>query len=173
MAKKKARRAAPAKGGNALWWIVAIVVIILVAWFYMKPAAPTTGTQAAPEKGALTTSTAPEMLNYCNKLLAIGVEQGTLKVVNNIATVEFKNSGKVAIEGTYFEFIDNTGKAAYKKNADNIDVGAKITYTVDLAQVGTELGSSVKTFVLYPVEGGKACKNQRRIVIADVAKVST
>jgi hypothetical protein len=176
MAKKKAKamkREAPAKtqkSSSMGWIIAAVVVIVIIAFLVMKPGkqAPT-GPQAPTEqpttKGTLLTeSTAPEFQTKC--LNAIGVVPGTQVVENGVLSVTFKNNGRSGVEGTYFEFVDAQGNKRFKRNPDAIGAGETISYQVDLNQVGAELGSSVKTFVIYPIEAGKACLNQRRQIIS-------
>jgi len=180
MAKKKhakaAKKEAPAKSeSNSMGWIIAaIVVVVIIAFLVMKGGKVTETVEktkpAVAEKTTLTTSVAPEFALKC--LNAMGVVPGTISVKEGIMSATFKNNGRTGIEGTYFEFVDAAGKAVYKKNSDAVAAGATIAYTVDVNQVASELGSSVKTLVLYPVEGGKACKNQRRVVIPDLSKVS-
>ena len=157
------------------WIVAAIVVVVIIAFLVMKGGivTKTIEKETAPpvvEKTTLTTSVAPEFALKC--LNAMGVVPGTISVKDGVLSATFKNNGRSGIEGTYFEFVDNAGKAVYKKNADAVAAGATIAYIVDINQIASELGSSVKTFVLYPIEGGKACKNQRRVVIADMAKVN-
>ena len=174
MAKKKHAKMAktPArtqKSSSMGWVIAAIVVIVIIAFVVMKagkqaPATTTKPTEQVAPKGTLTSATAPEFQSKC--LNAIGVVPGTQKVENGVLSVTFKNNGRTSVEGTYFEFADASGTKRYKKNSDSIESGESLSYTVDLNQVGTELGAAVKTFILYPVEGGKACLNQRRQIIS-------
>jgi len=173
MAKKRnAKKAAPSKvqKGNSMGWIVAaIVVIVIIAYFVMKsgnqvPAS--TGnepSQAPAAPGALTSATAPEMDKKCT--VAIGVVPGSQVMNGDSLSVTFKDSGRVNVEGTYFEFVDASGKMIFRKNSDVVQPGATITYTVNLAEVSTELGSAVKTFIVYPIQNGLACDNQKAYVI--------
>lgn len=187
MAKKKqthAKKAVSSKQeGSSVWWIIAaIVVIALIAFLVMKPGKeataqkPSQEAQKPAEKGAtITTSTAPEVNKKCMVAggvtgPAIGVVPGTQSVANNVVTATFKNNGKTNIDSSYFSFSDvvgtsATGKTVWKLNSDAIAPGETITYTVDLNQVASELGSSVDTFTIYPVMDGKACENGRNYVI--------
>lgn len=177
MAKKKAkssakpahvRKAAPQT--NYVGWIVAIVVIIALIWYFTSPGQqptaganqPTTNPEAAATGGKLVSAEAPAMDSKCTN--AIGIVPGSKTVVNNVVTITFKNNGRTAIPGTYFSFSDGT-KTIYRKNADTVNAGATQSYTVDLNQVATDLGSSVRTFVIFPIQDGKACLNQRAVVI--------
>jgi hypothetical protein len=176
MAKKKAaKKAMPAKtetSGSTGWVIAAIVVIVIIALLVMRPGrdamekeqAPTGPTEPTVKGAVLTTSEAPTFYKKC--VNAIGVVPGTQKVENGVLSVTFKNNGRSAIEGTYFEFSDAEGEKRYKKNADAIEAQGTINYQVDLNQVGSELQSAVKTFVIYPIENGQACENQRRAIIS-------
>ena len=173
MAKKKqaksAKREAPARSdSNLMGWIVAAIVVVVIIAFLVMNGGVTPGksakkADAAPEQGALVASVAPPMEKKCT--LAIGVVPGTKTVQGSNVAITFKNNGRVAMEGTYFEFSDNAGKVIYKKNADSTAAGATVTYNVDLGQVGTELGIGVKKFVIYPIQNGKACENQRNVII--------
>ncbi|MBS3115828.1 hypothetical protein J4482_04380 [Candidatus Woesearchaeota archaeon] len=170
MAKKKqAKREAPARSeSNSMGWIVAaIVVVVIIAFLVMKggltPSKSAEKPDAAPEQEALVASAVPPMEKKCT--LAIGVVPGTKSVQGNNIAITFKNNGRVAMEGTYFEFSDKAGKVVYKKNADSVAAGATITYKVDLAQVSSEVGIGIKKFVIYPVQDGKACENQRNVII--------
>jgi len=176
MAKKKqmhAKKAAPKKQeGSSLGWIIAaIVVIAVIAFLVMRPSGKTTEPTTTPDEtatvpGLFTEAAAPT--NWGKKCInAIGVVPGTQTVdANNVLSVTFKNNGRTGIEGTYFEFTDAEGEKRYKKNSDAVAAGATIQYSIDLNQVGAELESEVKTFVLYSVEDGLVCENQRRIVIS-------
>ncbi len=166
-----AKKQAPAAPSSTGWIIAAIAVIVIIAFFVMRPgkvdvmekkeAAPSE--QIAP--GGLAPSEAPAMEKKCT--IAIGIVPGTKSVKDNVVTVTFKNNGRVEMEGTYFAFSDEAGKAVYRKNPDAVEPGKTMTYTVDLNQVATELGSAVKSFVVFPIQDGKACENQRSIVISD------
>jgi hypothetical protein len=170
MAKKKhAKKAAPAKKekkSNLGWIIAAIVIIAIVALLVMKQGGQIFGekkaetkTTSTPEKGALTATSAPTMEKKC--LNPIGVVPGTR---SGTLTVDFKNNGKTAIEGAYFEFTNAAGEKVYKMNSDSVQPGTVTKYTIDLNQVSSEIGTEVKDFVLYPIENGKACMNQRAFV---------
>jgi hypothetical protein len=185
MAKKKAKKsAAPSRkeSGNSMGWVIAaIVVIVIIAFLVLRP-----GREGAMEKkegaeqptapaGGLQQTTAPEFNKKCTVPNSptgptIGIVPGTLNDENGVVTVTFKNNGRVAIEGTYFEFSDVKGSAAsgktiFRKNTDVVEPSKTITYTVDLNQVGTELGAAVDTFTIYPIQDGKACENSRVFVI--------
>ncbi len=175
MAKKKthAKKAAPMKKeqkSSSLGWIVAaIVVIAIIAFLVMRPTdkameqtAPVTETTM--EKTLLTEATLPEFQKKC--LNAIGVVPGTQTETNGVLSITFKNNGRTAIEGSYFEFTDADGERRFKKNSEAVQAGQTIDYSVDLNQVGTELQASVKDFILYSIEDGKACENQRRFVLS-------
>ncbi|MEK6886757.1 MAG: hypothetical protein AABW88_02905 [Nanoarchaeota archaeon] len=173
MARKKqsksTKRELPAKSdSNSMGWIVAaIVVVVIIAFLVMNgglpPAKSADKPTTASEQGSLVTSAAPPMEKKCT--IAIGVVPGTKTVQGNNVAITFKNNGRVAMEGTYFEFSDKAGKVIYKKNTDSTAAGATVAYKVDLSQAGTELGIGIKKFVIYPIQNGKACENQRNVVI--------
>ena len=176
MAKKKthAKKAAPARKeqkSSSLGWIVAaIVVIAIIAFLVMRPGAKvpeqtTTDTTATTtDKTLLTESALPEFQQKC--LNAIGVVPGTQTETDGVLSITFKNNGRTAIEGSYFEFTDADGERRFKRNSEAVQAGQTIDYTVDLNQVGTELQAEVKDFILYSIEDGKACENQRRFVLS-------
>ncbi len=170
MAKKKAssKKAPRKESGNALGWIIAAVVVIVILYLVMRggnQSASQTAPTAPSEAGAgkLIQSEAPAFDKKCT--IAIGIVPGTKTIKDNVVTVSFKNNGRVAQEGAYFAFTDASGKVSYQKNSDTVAPGASIAYTVDLNQVATQVGAAVKSFIVYPVQGGKACENQRGIVI--------
>jgi hypothetical protein len=174
MAKKKthAKKAAPARKeqkSSSLGWIVAaIVVIAIIAFLVMRPATTvpeqkTETTAPTTDKTLLTESALPEFQQKC--LNAIGVVPGTQTEVDGVLSVTFKNNGRTAIEGTYFEFTDADGERRFKRNSEAVQAGQTIEYSVDLNQVGTELQANVQDFILYSIEDGKACENQRRFVL--------
>lgn len=170
MAKKKhakaAKRESPVRESNSMGWIIAaIVVVVIIAFLVMKGGTPTKTAEketAPVAKGEVTASAAPPMDKKCT--IAIGVVPGTKKVDGNNVAITFKNNGRTAMEGSYFEFSDGT-KSVYRKNTDTVAPGATITFKVDLGQVASELGINIRKYVVYPVQGGKACENQRNVVI--------
>lgn len=167
MAKKKAKaikKQSPVRESNSMGWIIAaIVVVVIIAFLVMKGGTVKTAEKAAaPAKGELTTSAAPEMNKKCT--IAIGVVPGTKTVTGSNVAITFKNNGRVAMEGSYFEFSDGT-KSIFRKNTDTVAPGATITFKVDLGQISSELGINVRKYIVYPIQGGKACENQRNVVI--------
>lgn len=169
MAKKKVK--AQSKKQSSVGWIVAVVVIVVIAALILnrgkETAAPVTTEvqkEAAVEKEAWTTSTAPEFDKAC-KSVAVGVIPGSLnKSADNVVTFNLKNNGRVPIEGTYFEFSDGV-KKAYRKNSDPIKETEILNYKVSLDDVAKELGAAVVKFTVYPVQAGKACANAALKVI--------
>jgi len=119
--------------------------------------------EAPAEKGALQQAAAPEFDKKCT--IAGGVPPGSKTVSDNTVVVTYRNTGRVANEGTYFEFTSADGTKNYRKNTDALAPQESIVYTVDLNSVAQELGSAVKTFAIYPIQGGKACLNQPAFVI--------
>lgn len=173
MAKKKmSKKEAPsrAKKSSPMGWIVAAIVVIAIIAYFVTTSnnAPVQQNQPAPSNnagpvGGLTKAEAPTFEKKCT--VAIGIVPGTKTVTNNVVSVTFKNNGRIALEGTYFSFADASGKVVYRKNSDAVEPGKTIAYTVDLNEVATELGSAVKAFIVYPIQDGKACDNQKAIVI--------
>lgn len=163
---KKAARAAPKQKSNVVGWVIAAIVIIAIVLLIKPSGEPEEVIEEvvqAPEPGTLQSAEAPDFDKKCT--IAGGVVPGTKTVVGNIVTVTYKNAGRVANEGTYFEFKDTDGNIVYRKNSEAVASGATIDYTVDLDEVAVDLGSSVKTFTIFPVAGGKACLNQGSYVI--------
>lgn len=109
-----------------------------------------------------TAASAPQMDTKCD--VVAGIIPGSVKQEATSISVTFKNSGKKTIEGSYFEFIAGE-KTSFRKNADTLEPGKTITYSVDLAQAATDLGVAVQSFVILPIQDGKACLNQRMVVI--------
>ena len=172
MAKKKqakAKKEAPSKReSNSMGWIIAaIVVVVIIAFVALKNSKPVIVAEEPivkeAEKGIVNTSPTPEMDKKCT--LAIGAVPGTRSVQGDVVSITFKNNGKVAVEGAYFEFSDGEGNVAYKKNTDTIQPLGKLEYKIDLGQASIEAGIAISKFVIYPVQNGKACENQRNVVI--------
>lgn len=164
MAKKRAKKAPARKPSSMGWIIAAIVVLVIIAFLVMKPAKEVAVEEAEEvDEGALQKAVAPEFNKKCT--IAGGVVPGSIERVGNVVTATYKNSAKVANEGTYFEFSDVEGDKVYRKNTEAVQPLSTITYTVDLDEVAIELGSIPKAFIIFPVQGGKACLNQPAYVI--------
>ncbi len=184
MAKKTQKNAAHAKheaapakkeeGSSIGWIIAAIVVIVIIAFLVMKPStqAPTqnNNAQQAPTQvnGVQSASAPTNLINNCTA--TIGIIPGSFSLANNIVTVTFRNNGRVQIDGTYLQFrgVDQT-KVIYEQDNSVIAVGQTANYTVDLNALGTTLGAAVNSFVLYPIQAGNTCFNQKVVVIKDRA----
>ncbi len=166
---------------QASWIALAVLLIIAVGLliFFVSRPTPTAITQPTESVGSQPSSgssapssetpvvtaeaaSAPEMNTKCT--VVAGIVPGSIQRSDNSISVTFKNNGKKTIEGSYFEFSSDS-KKTYKKNSDAVEPGKTITYSVSLDNAATELGIAVKSFVVLPVEDGKACLNQRMIVI--------
>ncbi|MBN2420972.1 hypothetical protein JXB27_01700 [Candidatus Woesearchaeota archaeon] len=163
-----------------LWLIFLFVAIGLVVLFLMQQktgsqapsqtvqetSAPSASESSTPGASSaqpnVAASSAPEIDRSCTAVA--GIVPGTTVRDGNVITVSFKNNGKVGIEGSYFEFSSGE-KKIYKMNSEAVAIGGLVTYTVDLDDAAGELGSEVKSFVILPIQNGKACLNQRMVVI--------
>jgi len=162
---------------KSYWWAY-LIGIILVLWIvlyvlYLLTPVPVPAVQKqetvqqpvqAPvqEEKAVFKSDVPPFDSKCT--VTAGIVSGSIKIVDNIASFTFKNSGKIEIKGSYFE-ASNFEKKAYRKNMESVAPGSEITYTVDLDDVSLEVGIQVKSFVILPIQNDNACFNQRMIVI--------
>ncbi len=163
MAKKKVK--GPAKN-TSTGWIVAVIVIVIIAALLFSKVGKETTTEVSKEEAApegMQKAAAPAMEPKCDGI-AIGIVPGTKTVSGNVVTATFKNAARTALEGTYFEFSDGVNKI-YRKNMQAVEAMGTIEYVVDLNEVAKELGSAVKTFVIYPMKDGKACSGARIYVI--------
>ena len=150
--------------------IVILLIVGIVYYFMNRPAvveektettetAQTTETQTS---SPVFKSEAPAFDSKCT--VVAGVIPGSIINADSKITFTLKNNGKVVIEGSYFE-ASNEDKKAYRKNSESLEPGKEITYSIDLNDVSTEVGIKVKSFVVLPIQNGKACMNQRMIVI--------
>ncbi|MEK6886654.1 MAG: hypothetical protein AABW88_02370 [Nanoarchaeota archaeon] len=161
---------------NNTWKIVLVAILALLAVLYVAYliASPkTVSTQQVTSPVAQPASTpvaekpvfksdAPPFDSKCT--VVAGVIPGSIVNQDNKVRFTFRNSGKITIEGSYFE-ASNVDKKAYRKNMESLAPGAEATYSIDLNDISNEVGISVKSFVILPVQNAKACLNQRMIVI--------
>lgn len=165
--------------GHSYWWIILVIAAIGVAVYFamlQQPASPSVPQQkqeavSAPSAPAEQTSAptaslyqsaAPSFDSKC--AIAAGIVPGSIKREGSKLSFTFKNSGKITIEGSYFE-ASNLDKKAYRQNSESLEPGKTIAYSVDLDDVSKELGVAVKSFIVLPVQNSKACLNQKLIVI--------
>ncbi len=161
---------------RSIWKISLAVIVILfvalyIAYLIVSPSVVSTQQEtAAPvSQGAVSTvekpmfkSEAPAFDSKCS--VAAGIVPGSIVNKDNKISFTFRNSGKMTIEGSYFE-ASNMEKKAYRKNMESLAPGAEATYSIDLNDVSNEVGIQVKSFIVLPVQNSKACLNQRMIVI--------
>ena len=110
----------------------------------------------------------PEFRTDCD--VVAGTIPGSLVRDENTVSISFMNNGKKTIEGSYFEFSNDDVKL-YTQNNDALAPTEIKTYTVDLTEVGVKLGKRVASFVIIPIQDGKACENQQMVVLSDRADV--
>ena len=151
--------------------IVILLIIAVVYYFVTKPVVEETIVPEETSQPSETTETvaspvfkssAPPFDSKCT--VVAGVIPGSINNVDGEISFTFKNNGKINIEGSYFE-ASNQEVKAYRQNTESLEPGKEITYSIDLNDVSTEVGIAVKSFVVLPVQNGKACLNQRMIVI--------
>ena len=149
--------------------IIILLIVGIVYYFMNRPVVveeqtPTTEVTQPTETAAspVFKSEVPPFDSKCT--VVAGVISGSVLNFDNKITFTFKNNGKATIEGSYFE-ASNEDVKAYRKNSESLEPGKDITYSIDLNDVSTEVGIQVKSFVVLPVQNGKACMNQRMIVI--------
>lgn len=162
MAKKKSKRKAKP---NYMGWVIAAVIVIVVIILIVKTQAPE---EAASTTDQITTDggkvakvqTAPET-ETCDINYAVG-KKGPCILIGDDAKVPIKNSGKGAIPGMWFEATTAEGKSAFFKSTESVGIGEIKEYTLELQDWGAEIGSSIKSVIIYPMTtGGNACKNQQ------------
>ncbi len=166
------RHRKPKDYSSLIWIVVFILVVGAVYYFVTRPVAQEVvqkqESNQQPSQSADNNSSpvfkseAPTFDTKCN--VVAGVISGSLQRVGDKISFTFKNNGKVTIEGSYFEASNNDVKA-YRKNTDSLEPGKDITYSIDLDDVSKEVGVKVNSFVVLPIQNGKACLNQRMIVI--------
>lgn len=161
---------------HSYWWILCVILVIgVVVYLVMQQPAPAStlteqkqaavpapSSEASAQAAPVYQSTAPLFDSKCT--IAAGIVPGSIKKAGNKVTFTLKNSGKLLIEGSYFEAL-GLEKKAYRKNSESVAAGKEISYSVDLDDVSKEIGVAVNSFVVLPVQNSKACLNQRMIVI--------
>lgn len=180
--KKKAKKAevkeqkkAPSKKSNAWKYVVgAIVVIIiilaLVLLLRQAPQAPTQPTKpaekpAAPAEAEKPTlvSEKPAELKSCSIDYAIGWPKNKLgqpcTINGKKVTAQLMFSGKGdKLDGMWFYITTSSGAVKYLKDSRAVKQGETLEYTIDV-------GEKIEDLLALPMSNGKACLNQRLLVV--------
>ncbi|MFC1728627.1 hypothetical protein ACFLZ7_04175 [Nanoarchaeota archaeon] len=160
MAKKKSKSKAQP---NYMGWVIAAVIVIVIIILVMRTQEPDVAPtdQVTTEDGKVAKVQTAPGTETCDINYAVG-KKGPCTLVGSDATVPIKNSGKGIIPGMWFEATTADGKSAFFKSTESVGVGEIKDYTLELQSWGSDLGSSVKSVIVYPMtSSGAACKNQQ------------
>ena len=180
--KKKAKKAevkeqkkAPSKD-NTKYIVGAIVVIIIIVAIVLllkgrqAPEAPVAPTKPAEQptapseaKKPTAVSEKPEEIKYCSIDFAIGWPKNKLgspcTIDGNQVTAQLTFSGKGSeLEGMWFYITTQSGKVQYFKDSRTIKQGETLEYAIDVGEV-------IEDLLALPESDGKACLNQRLLVV--------
>lgn len=172
--KKAAEKAEPAKpakkedrtryiSGIIIAIIVIIVLILLIrsctkeAPVPVAPTAPEAAPEAAPGPSQVTA--APEEVKMCPSERAIGYVPGTCAIDADSVSMTLKGQGKAGIEGIWFYMTGIDGKTSYWKDTTTGVQNEEVVFNVP--------AKNVKQLLALPMIDGKACFNQRIIVVKD------
>jgi hypothetical protein len=175
MAKKKkksaeAKEAKPAKkeekGRYITGIVIAIIVIVVLILLFractksasapVQPTAPQTPvTPATP--GPVSAGEKPQEIKMCPIDNGIGYVPGTCAISADSVALTLKGQGVAGIEGVWFYMTDADGKVNYWKDTTSGKQDANVVFNVPAKNVAEMLA--------LPMKDGKACFNQRIVVV--------
>ncbi len=175
---REAPRAKPSGNrGVVIGVIVAVIVIIILIVLLrgkqeaIAPTGPTGPTAPTTEKKMVDLAPTPEFNSKCasaDKVTGVTLTYvpGTCKTDGGSLAFTMKNPTKSTdVEGAYFEVTSATGKKSYVVNNEIVAPGETQAYTVNLNDLAAAIGETVRDFIVYPSQAGKACLNSRSMVI--------